>query len=116
MKPVELPLEVLDLVIEQLCPKDLLACRSVNRLWKFAVTDFVRRKAQLKRYQRSRLTFEESYAISRHFNKNILRNANFDEKQVFVIGQDNRCSSQCKLCQNYQYLARTFLIKHLITI
>jgi len=99
MKPVELPLEVLDMVIEHLCPKDLLACRSVNRLWKFAVTDFVRRKAQLKRYQQSKLTFEESYVISRQFNKNILRNTNFKEESVFVVGQDNRCISKRKLSQ-----------------
>jgi hypothetical protein len=96
MNPVELPLEVLDMVIEHLCPKDLLACRSVNRLWKFAVTDFVRRKARLKRYQRSKLTFEESYALSRQFNKNILRNTNFKEESVFVVRQDNECIRQRK--------------------
>lgn len=94
MESVKLPLEVLDMVLEHLGPNDLLSCRSVDRHWNFAVADFFRRKAQLKRSQRSRLNFKENYAIIRNFNKNILRNTCFWLKYIFVAGDETeKCSA-----------------------
>lgn len=111
MESVQLPVEVLDMVLEHLGPKDLLACRSVDCHWNFAVDDFFRKKAQLKRSQRSKLNFKDNYAIIRNFNKNILRNTCFWLKYIFVAGDESQKCSAVKVKSKCCKSAIFFLIR-----